>query len=300
MLGRPLMVATLLGASIGVPYAVSHSTSPKSPNPGATPAPAAMSSFFSPAPFNAGPPAPSARFTAGPIASAPGLLASDVPSAKGETQFHSLQEVLRFDVTREWVYANWTRKSTGLGDPEMFGIRVALVTGTGRADLAGSLTYQFNPQGQVQHISLRGRTADTTPIVNLVTTTYGLTRAEALPGEQLYQLGSGSKVSSELRTRAESVLWANVPNTSFVVELELERPGSGRYLPSRGPQFQIPQVAAAPPPPAPPATAAQTAQNAGDSAKNASNAAAEPALIGKMRSATQQEEGQVLWKRWPN
>ena len=58
--------------------------------------------------------------------------------------------MFRFDVSREWIYQNWDRKSTGLGDPELFGIRVTLITGTQRTDLAGSLTYLFDAQGKVR------------------------------------------------------------------------------------------------------------------------------------------------------
>ena len=117
---------------------------------------------------------------------------------------------------------------------------------------------------------------------------------------QIYRLGSGDRVSSELRTRAESVLWANVPNVSFIVELELERPGSSRYLPPHGIHLAIPQVASAPAPPAvKTAPTPQPAQNTGEPVSE-SGASDEAKLIGTMRSATQEEEGQVLWRRWPN
>jgi hypothetical protein len=157
----------------------------------------------------------------------------------------SLEQVLRFDLTKEWVYRNWARKSTGLADAELFGIRVPLVTGTGVADLAGSLTYYFDAQGQVQHIAFRGRTGDTTRLVAFVTNNYKFQRAAAPAGEQLYQVATKSGIQSELRTRPESVLWTTAPHGSFAVALELARPGSTRVLPPRGPTFSIPPVAAA-------------------------------------------------------
>ena len=198
--------------------------------------------------------------------------------------------MFRFDVSKEWVYQNWDRKSTGLGDPQLFGIRVALVTGTQRSDLAGSLTYLFDANGQVQHISFRGRTADTTPLVQFLTQTYQLQRMEAPAGEQLYQVRSGKDVFSELRTRPESVLLEATPQGSFGVVLELGRPGSKRALTPTVPPLEIPPVASPPPPPK-----AEAAAGA-----NAGGCRGNPGMVGKFRPATQAEHNQVFDHRWPN
>jgi hypothetical protein len=157
----------------------------------------------------------------------------------------SLAHVLRFDLTKEWVYRQWERKSTGLADAELFGIRVPLVTGTGIGDLAGSLTYYFNVQGQVQHITFRGQTGDTTPLIEFLTRYYAFQRRVAPAGEQLYQVSGGDRVQSELRTRPEPILKAAAPHGSFAVELELERPGSDRFMLPHGPGVAVPQVAVA-------------------------------------------------------
>jgi hypothetical protein len=286
MASRPLIITTLLGASIGVPYVVSR-TSPGS-NSGAW------------SPVGERPQASTANRGADgldavprPQLTGPGSLLYDSPTPLEGSRFHSLAEVLRFDLPREWVYRNWARKSTGLGDPELFGVRVALVTGTGLSDLAGSLTYYFNQQGGVQHISFRGRTADTTPLVEFLVNTYKFERVEAPAGDQLYQIRRSGRVQSELRTYPEPVLWTTAPHGSIAVELELERPGSIRYLPPRTPRLEIPEVASA------------TVRPAGSAAANASEGSAEaggqqPALVGNVRSATPAEEVQVLWKRWPN
>jgi hypothetical protein len=213
------------------------------------------------------------------------------PTPNEGTRYHRIAEVFRFDVTREWVYQNWGRKSTGLSDPAMFGVRVALVTGTGMSDLAGSLTYQFNAQGQVEHISFRGRTADTTEILQFLVSQYKLQRMDAPAGEQLYQVRSGKQVYSEFRSLPESVLWSNSPHGSFGVVLELGRPGLNRPLAPQTPRLEIPQVATTTPPPPPAEQTASGSDAAGQ---------AQPALIGKVRAATPAEECQVLWKRWPN
>jgi hypothetical protein len=195
--------------------------------------------------------------------------------------------VLRFDVSKEWVYQNWDRKSTGLSDPQLFGIRVPLVTGTQRTDLAGSLTYMFDAQGQVQHISLRGRTADTTALVQFLTQTYQLQRMQAPAGEQLFQVRSGSNVYSELRTMPESVLMETSPQGSFGVVLELGRPGSNRPLTPQVPKLDIPEVA----------TPAKTPEEV---AKAAGSDASGPEIVGSLRPATQVQHNQVFEHRWPN
>jgi hypothetical protein len=156
---------------------------------------------------------------------------------------YSAEQVLRFDLTKDWVYRNWARKSTGPTDVGLFAVRVPLVTGTHVSSLAGSLTYFFNNQDQIEHISFRGRTGDTTHLANYLARTYNFQRTEAPTGEQLYQVKKGRRVQSELRTRPAPVMWATSPHALIAVELELARPGSKRFLPPRGPALQIPQAA---------------------------------------------------------
>jgi hypothetical protein len=302
MSSRPLMLATLLGASIGVPYVMSQSGPGSKPT--STPPPGG--------PYFAGPASPigqagrpGGQLLPPPLLTNPGSSTTAAAPPVEGARFHSVAEVFRFDVTKEWVYSNWARKSTGLADPELYGVRVALVTGTGLTDLAGSLTYAFNQQGQVQHISFLGRTADTTPLVQFLMASYQLERRDAPAGEQLYQVGNGDRVQSELRTRPESVLWSTSPHGSFVVELELERPGSNRYLPSRIPKLAIPPDPSG-------AVAANGAAASGSAAASGTEAGAnggEPttfydklkhATYDKVRRATPAEDNQVQWKRWPN
>lgn len=303
MAGRPLMLATLLGASIGVPYVVSQSAS--DPNGAKVPpgtqnaAPSSSWPAFGAANHPATSPPPLLPPTGVssypttptyPTTATPDSLAIPANLQPPTTaRYHRIQDVFRFNVSKEWIYQNWDRKSTGLGDPDLFGIRVALVTGTQRTDLAGALTYLFDGSGQLQHISFRGRTADTTPLVQFLSETYKFQRMEAPAGEQLYQVRGGNDVYSELRTRPESVLLEAAPNGSFGVVLELGRPESKRALRPPVPQLDIPEVASPATPPA-----ADPATNA------AENAPADPALVGKLRPATQAEHNQVIDRRWPN
>ena len=161
------------------------------------------------------------------------------------TQFTSIDQVLRFDVSKEWVYQNWDRKSTGPTDVGLFSVRVPLAMAPQLYALAGSLTYFFNAQGQVEHISFRGRTGDSTQLVQLMTSRYQFQRVGSPTGEQVFQAQYDGQVQSELRTHPESVLWLNSPNQSIAVELELARPGSTRVLPPRPTGFEALQAAQA-------------------------------------------------------
>ncbi len=145
----------------------------------------------------------------------------------------TLREALRFDISKEWVYQRWARKSTALSKLGLYGIRVALVTGTELHDVAGSLTYLFGQDGRLQQISFRGRTGDTTQLVMLAAKQYGLQpQPTAIAGEQLFQVRQGEHVYSELRTRPSSVLRTNSLHDSFMVNLELQRPDVTTTLPA--------------------------------------------------------------------
>jgi hypothetical protein len=153
--------------------------------------------------------------------------------------------------------------------------------------VAGALTYFFNAQNQVEHISLHGRTGDPAALVQYVTRYYQLQPASGPVGEKVYQLGSDGRVQSELRVRPLGV--THSPQGGYVVELELARPGSQRYLPPRPTGLQIPPGPPAPPPPP------GVIEKAGSSVQSAVGNYFDGA-----RYATPQEESQVLWKRWPN
>jgi hypothetical protein len=295
----------LLGASVGVPYLASHSS-----NDGK-----GVSNLWSTATAASAPQVVAAVPGAPPAVGIPSQPA--MPGAAGATstaptpidgmQFQSVEQILRFDVTKEWVYRHWSRKSTGPTDVGLFSVRVPLVMSQ-PTGLTGALTYFFNSYDQVEHISFRGRTGDSTQLFQFLTRYYQFQRVDAPIGEQIYRVGSGDKIQSELRTRPEGVLTANSSHNGIAVELELARPGSPRFLPPRPSRLQIPPVPAAPPSTphaaaAPPASSSpattgswtDTAKSAGNSVKSAVGS-----YFDRARYATPQEEGQVLWKRWPN
>lgn len=347
MASRPLIIASLLGASVGVPYVASHATqgltaptapaATAAPNAAATPttaslipqisapsAPATSPALLTTPPASAAQPAAfspqvtAAQPVAGyPLAPAQIRLLPPVTTAPAATtyapaaiatlpsgQFSSASQVLRFDVTKDWVCRNWPRKSTGPTDVGLFAIRVPLVMGTQMSSLVGALTYYFNSQDQVEHISFRGRTGDATPLVQYLMQTYRFQPVISPTGEKIFQVSSDAGLLSELRLRPESVLDSNLPQQSIAVELELARPGSQRVLPPHGPALQIPQVdtsatAATSPAtqstPTPPASPTNAAAPAAASADTPSSGG----YWEQVHYATQDEQSPLFNKRWP-
>ncbi len=146
------------------------------------------------------------------------------PEGSAARDFH---DIFRFDVTTAWVLAQWPRVSTRLADLEMQGYRAPLVTGTREDDLAGSLTYYFNPQQRVQRITFFGTTGDSRRLVAMLSQKHQFVRQLTDdPSLFLYRVRQGNKVTSELRIRPAKVVNATSPHARFEVALLIERPRS--------------------------------------------------------------------------
>ena len=293
MASKPLIIASLLGASVGVPYVASHSELIKN----ATGKPPAASTAYgarpiTPVGMSAG--AAPGMAWGGQTAQIPAAYPYGTAPRLDGAQFTSVDQVFRFDGTRDWVNRNWSRKTTAPTDVGLDSVRVPLVMGTKLTALAGSLTYFFNAQGHVEHISFRGRTGDPTPLVQLLTRSYRFQRVEAPIGEHVYQVGSGNEVHSELRLRPEAIVSSSAPQQSVAVELEFAKPGSPRFLPPRTPPLQIPQVETQPPV-ADAAPAAAPANSTTEAVKAAAGNYWE-----QVRYANPGEEGELRHIRWPN
>ena len=139
---------------------------------------------------------------------------------------HDLAEVLRFDLTPDWIVSRWPRVSTGLGQLQLQGYRVALVTGTAQDDLAGALTYYFNPRQQLQRITFRGTTGSAQKVVRLLTTRYGFARRLTNDASLfLYELPSlNGQARSYLWLRPARVVTSSDPYRRFEVAFVIERP----------------------------------------------------------------------------
>ena len=233
MFSRLLGVPVLLAAAVGVPYVATHGPNLDGlwdNNPGTKGSAQANGQVSA---NGALPP----QWPASP--QGPGTPVYSTTTPLEGIRSMSLHDIFRFDVSKEWVYQRWARKSTALAELGLYGIRVPLVSGTELHDLAGSLTYYFDSEGRAQRITFHGNTGDTTGLVMLLARRYHLARqATPIAGEQLFQIRRGTQVFSELRTRPAPVLWANSPHDSFAVELELQR--SGSTTPLAPPQQLLP------------------------------------------------------------
>lgn len=236
---RIITAPLLLGAAIAIPYVSTHG-------------PEAARKFFNQsAPAEAQPqPAvpeipPAQVYDSAPRG--PGYEIYPVTTPLEGRPSMALEDIFRFDVTKEWVYERWARKSTALAELGLYGVRVPLVTGTQIYDLAGSLTYFFDANGTVQRISFTGQTGDTTRIIALATQRYGLQpQVSVIAGQQLLQYKRGTDVISELSTEPSSVLWSSSPHDSFTVDLQLQRPEAITPLPSRLPPLPVVKAAEQP------------------------------------------------------
>lgn len=170
-----------------------------------------------------------ARPVAATTASTAGPAKAPEPVLEGPP-VQDLAEVLRFDVSTGWVMSRWARVSTGMAQLQLQGYRVPLVTGTAKDDLAGSLTYYFNPQQQVQKITFNGTTGDVTKLVRLLTTRHSFVRRLANDsGLFVYEVpGEKGDVRSVLRIRPTGVVKSNEPYQRFHVDLMMERPQQGK------------------------------------------------------------------------
>lgn len=137
----------------------------------------------------------------------------------------TLEEALRFDVTVEWIISRWPRVTTGLSHLQMQGYRVTLMTGPMLPDVAGSLTYYFNPQQQVQRITLAGTTGDPSRLVSIVSSRHNFARRLVNdPGLILYEARDpNNRLVGELKIRSAQVILASQPYTRYNIDLTMER-----------------------------------------------------------------------------
>ena len=134
-------------------------------------------------------------------------------------------EVLRFDLTPHSLAQRWPRVATSLTDLSMQGFRVPLVTGTAPDDLAGSLTYYFNHQRQLQRITFSGTTGDYRRLLQLLTVHYGfVNRPTNTPNVIVFEIPSKGTPSSYLWIQPVDVVRVDQPLNRFQLTLVLERP----------------------------------------------------------------------------
>jgi hypothetical protein len=222
MFQRPAFLILLLAAAVGVPYLSTmwHGLADRLPDAAA----------------EAKEPAQSAEN--GPAAGSPEKAAEAPPSASRPLPRQApidLDQVFDFGITPAWVLGRWPRVSTRLADIELLGYRVPLVSGTRPDDLAGSLTYYFNSQQELERISFQGTTADGRRLISLVERKFGFKRQLTTdPNLYLYQVLWSDKPKGQLWFQPADVVAADNRYGAFQVRLTIDRPSSySPYAPKR-------------------------------------------------------------------
>ena len=145
----------------------------------------------------------------------------------------NLAEIIRFDVYPNWVKNRWKRVSTNPGDAGLHGLRVAVVTGTNTWDLHGSLTYYFDVNQRAQRITFRGWTGDSSRLVNLLTSQFGL-KAQPTHWAGAYAAQNNRGVpTAGLLMQHPAVITRENPVQQVAMVMELNHPqGSFQLSPS--------------------------------------------------------------------
>ena len=145
---------------------------------------------------------------------------------KVDIRTHQLEQVFRFDVSPRWVMDNWPRVTTSLGHLAAQGYRVSLVTGTDRTDIAGSLTYFFDPKQRVDRITFQGKTGDPTRLIRHLKQRFKFTREIANdPGLFLWEAPAKSAgLQSYLHVRTSNLIQSTDQFQKYDVALVIIRP----------------------------------------------------------------------------
>jgi hypothetical protein len=134
-----------------------------------------------------------------------------------------LREVLRFDISPQWVTDRFSRVTTVLADLQLDGLRVPVVTGTGPDDLAGSISYYFDQTDHLQRVMLHGFTGDPNAVVAAMTEHYGLQSEPTLEAGVYTKRWNGMPVHFLRITRAP-IVYSDALHHKFTVFLELNQP----------------------------------------------------------------------------
>ncbi|WP_164101206.1 DUF6690 family protein [Candidatus Laterigemmans baculatus] len=133
------------------------------------------------------------------------------------------RDVLRFDISPNWVAEHFSRVTTVLSDLRLEGLRVPIVTGTQTDDVAGTVTYYFRPDHRLQRVCLHGFTGDPTRLVETMTNYYGMKPRPTLEAG-VYTIDWNGGPTSVLKVSRAPILYADATRAQHTVFLELNQP----------------------------------------------------------------------------
>jgi hypothetical protein len=136
---------------------------------------------------------------------------------------NDFRDILRFDITPNWVNTRFTRITTVLADLRLEGLRVPIVTGTRNDDLAGTITYYFRHDHRLQRVTVNGFTGDPTRLVELMTQHYGMKPRPALDSG-VYTIDWNGGPTSVLKVTRAPIMYSDASRNQHTVFLELNQP----------------------------------------------------------------------------
>jgi hypothetical protein len=148
---------------------------------------------------------------------------TDLDSAFAGPPCADFSEVFRADITPQWVTQRWPRVSTVTAELGLEGLRVPLVSGTRVDDVAGTLTYYFNPYQQVQRLAFDGFTGDERRLLTMLTAIYGL-KPEPTLDAGMYVSRWNATPTSVLKIARAPIITSTSPHSQLHLQLELNRP----------------------------------------------------------------------------
>ncbi len=144
------------------------------------------------------------------------------PSLVG-SRVQDIREVLRFDISPDWVINRFSRVSTVLADLHLEALRVPIVTGTQADDMAGTLTYHFDRGHKLQRVTIHGFTGNPSRLVATMTQHYGLQKEPTLEAGVFTRRWNGHPVHFFRLTHAP-VVYSDAIHQKYTVFLELNQP----------------------------------------------------------------------------
>lgn len=144
------------------------------------------------------------------------------PTLSGQ-QITDLREVLRFDISPEWVIASFSRVSTVLANLNLKGLRVPVVTGIRADDVAGTLTFYFDQSDRLQRLTFHGFTGDPSRFAQIMIAHFGMQREPALEAGAFTKRWNGRPVHFMRLTHAP-VVYSDAVHHKYTVFLELNQP----------------------------------------------------------------------------
>lgn len=228
MFSKKFLLLLILVAVIGLPYLLStggFATLKEKWN----------SMFSSASPADT----PLATIDAGNGSNYPMLTGNGTPAQLTGPRVADLGEVFHFGVTPEWIMNRWSRVTTTVGDMQLDGMRVALLTGSRSDDVHGSLTYYFNKSRQLERITFQGFTGDALRLVQLVSQHYNFQPVAHGTGV-LYMKRWNGKPTGILLVDYRPVMHADNTRSSLQVTLEINNT-LGRYQLSQQAAFLLKQ-----------------------------------------------------------